>query len=484
MRQFFIYKKLYIYKVNFIGLVKVMISPISSLMNMEMALYGGLAGSTSAPSYLNGYRGSFNAQQSYPAFYGYNPYQTVFCQQIPQGYSYPVYNQNSQRVQSQSGLTQIQPQEQVQHTIFGCLNQQQRDAIVDCYAKNLEPSESLKSAVTMGAIGTVVMANPRITAHPINYLTTTFSPKSQVNKLFKDAKISGTTLNELWKKNSMIMEEAYSQMHRAEARSKWKFGLFRKRYTKREFVQLKNIMRDALATGKVEEVAKATETLRHAYTSNGWLVDPIGNFKGKTRKSVATQLADLADETSKNGKVVHDNTQRLLNFQNSKMSFKQAFKKAGGKMGLAFGAIEFLMSFGKIKTAFSKDKKSGWKQVGQSAVKSVAHAGGWVLGETAAIWAGAKIGATIGTAFGPGIGTAVGAVIGFIGGSIGMWCAGRAAKKLVGEDVANKIEAENLAKTEEGQVELLQHTAQRIKNREEVNPLVIEAAQKVLNQLA
>lgn len=476
-----------------------MIAPMNSLMNMEMALYGGLNTNASAPSYLNGYVGEssiFNEQNLYnPNFYGYNQ---NFGQVLPTGYANQVQNQqNGVNNQNQQNPLMTQPVQTQQVLPFQGLTENDRKAIVDYYAKNLEPSESLLNAATTGAIGTVVMTNPRIIAHPINYLKTTFSPKSQVNAMFKDAKKAGTALNAAWKENSMIMEEAFSQMHRAEARFNSKAGLFRKSYSKQDFAQLKTIMETALTPGadgkiNINKVAEATEKLRHAYSNNGWLFDPIGNFKErfgkfankfgikKGTKTVASQLNDVDID-----KIIKSNTDKLLELNRGKATtFKNAFQKAGGKMGLAFGALEFLMSYDKIQTAFEKDKKTGWKQVGQSAVKSAANAGGWMLGETAAIWAGAKLGATIGTAFGPGVGTAIGAVIGFIGGSIGMCLAGKAAKALVGEDVANKINADKLAQSSDGQLEILQNVLETAQKDENLDAKTAIALNKTLNMYA
>ena len=192
-----------------------MVLPISQLQNMEMQLYGGFGTNVNAPSYLNNYCTGYNF--SMPAFNGYNyANSSSFGQTIPSNYA--VSTQQPAQVLQQTA----------QNSVFQGLTKAEREAIVDYYAKNLEPSQSLMNAATLGALGTVIMTNPRIIAHPINYFTTTFGKESVVKNMFKGVKESGNPLNELWKNNSMIMEEAYSQMHRAEARSKWKIGAFRK----------------------------------------------------------------------------------------------------------------------------------------------------------------------------------------------------------------------------------------------------------------
>ena len=52
-----------------------MVAPISSLANMEYALYGGVGLNSAVPNYLNGYRDSINMYDSLANSYAYmNPY--------------------------------------------------------------------------------------------------------------------------------------------------------------------------------------------------------------------------------------------------------------------------------------------------------------------------------------------------------------------------------------------------------------------------
>ena len=163
------------------------------------------------------------------------------------------------------------------------------------------------------------------------------------------------------------------------------------------------------------------------------------------------------------------------------MSFTKALKKGGGvKGGIFFAAIELFMNWDKIKTAFSKDDSTGWKQVGQTTTKAVGNAIGWAAGEAAGVWAATALGAKIGTIFGPGIGTVIGGIAGFVGGSIGMWLAGKATKAIVGQDVADKVTANNLTKTPEGQTQLLSLVSQKVQSGEKVPENVIFSANKIL----
>ena len=127
---------------------------------------------------------------------------------------------------------------------------------------------------------------------------------------------------------------------------------------------------------------------------------------------------------------------------------------------------------------------NGGKQLAQTSVKAVCNTVGWAAGETLAIWGFAKAGAAIGTALGPGIGTIAGAAIGFLGGSIGMWLGGKLGKGLMGNDVSNKIEAEKLAQSSEGQVQLLQHALEQAQSGAKMDLRTQQALQSAITQLA
>ena len=58
------------------------------------------------------------------------------------------------------------------------------------------------------------------------------------------------------------------------------------------------------------------------------------------------------------------------------------------------------------------------------------------------------------------------------------------SNKIVGRDVADKIEAENLSKTPEGQVQLLQYTMQQAQAGKSVPVDVQQATQKLIAQYA
>lgn len=460
-----------------------MVAPIQSLMNMEMALYGGMGTDCNVPSFYNNYMGNSqwnSPMASYPNYFMPNYGNVSFGQQIPYGYA----NGTQQNVPAAQGL-----------------NQSQINALGDFYAQNMDPSQSLFNAVIVGGVSAALMQNPRVLVHPIN----TVKAFGDVKGMFADVTKEGTKLHELWKNNNVVMEEAYSQMHRAAARADkngWKAGLFRKKYTADEYKILKETMEEALKKGNIDDIAKATETLRHAYVTNGHIAAPVKKGWSKVSgflkkvpviggffndKAPLLTVKDALAQTD----VISANKKTLMSY--NKMSLKGAFKKTGGWFGLAFGALELLSAIPKIMQAKEQDKenakngkntKLARKQAGQSTVKALANTAGWAVGETLGVWGASKLGATLGTAVAPGLGTVIGAVAGFIGGSLGMWAFGGLAKKCMGKDVADKEAGKKLAQSQEGQVELLQMVYEKSQKGEKIDPNAMAAAQQIMTMYA
>lgn len=419
-----------------------MVAPISALANMEYALYGGLGMNSAVPNYLNGYRDSINMYDSLANSYAYmNPWM----------YNNSAYDVNSAMYAPNGNI--FNPNVATQNstnTQNSAANEADINKLSEYYANNLDEKQSLGGAIMGMGVAGAVISNPRMIAHPINTVRATFFDKG-VKEMFKDVRKDGSMMNRLWKENHIVMEDAYFRMNKLEARNHWKIGLFRKRYTPEEYNKLKTIMQDALNTGDINKVAEASAKLEQAYVNNGGfyrLLDKLGIRKIKTVESAV-----------KDNKAVAEGAKKLIEGKN--VTFTKALKKSGAWGAVLFAGLELLSGIGKIKTAFSKDKETGMKQLGQTTVKAVGNAAGWALGEAAGTALGAKVGAAVGTAVCPGLGTAVGAVIGLIGGSIGMWLMGKATNALVGEDVANKVEAENLKTSEEGKAQLLQYTGQK-----------------------
>ncbi len=449
-----------------------MVSPISSLSNMEMQLYGGVNYNSAAPSFGNNYCGTsiynnynyanpvFNSGYSMPANYGMTG--TNFGQTIPQNYM----TQNGQMAQP-AAQVQAQPE-----TIFQGLTQAEQNAIVNTYKKGLEPPEQL--ALGSGVAMQGIMMNPRIIAHPINTWKTFFNGASDTNKMFEAVKNNGA-LSKLWDKNAYIMEEAFAQMNRTECRSMGKWGWFRKQYTPEEYKQLKGIMDKALKSGEIDEIAKATETLRHAQSSNGHIPGFIDKLRGKTSSTVATRLADTT--------TIANNTSKLLS-EAKGMTYTQAWNRVGGKWGLAFGAFELIGSVGKINAAFQEDTATGMKQLGQSVVKAGASTVGWQAGEALGVWGASKLTPMISKKFGGKWGTLIGALARPVCALATSWLSRKVAKAVVGEDVANKVQAKQASQTPEGQQMMLQNIIARAQAGEKIDAQTQQALQKLMTMYA
>jgi hypothetical protein len=440
-----------------------MVAPISSLANMEWQLYGGMNTNLNAPSVTNNFRGAV----------AMNPY--LYSSATPYMYPsiYPTTNQNytnSYNSQANTSTTDQTGLAQINNS-----NSNAVDILADYYKKGLAPSEGLAGAAISGAAFGLI-SNPRFIAHPINSI----KGISDVKEMFKGVKTEGSALNKLWKSNDGVMREAYFQMQKASSRANSKLGLFRKRYSEAEYNQLKTIMEKALKTGKIEEIAKASETLKSAYATDGYI--PSLWKKMKNVLGFTTETKDFASRIGDKATIA-EGTKELLK-SSKKMSFLKTLKHCGGiKSGLFFMGIELFSNFEKIKTAYGKDSKTGNEQLGQSLIKGAGSTLGWFAGEAAGTWAMTTLGAKIGTMFGPGVGTAIGGLVGLIGGSIGMCLAGKATNAIVGQDVADTVTANNLKASTEGKTELLKYALEKVQAGEKVDPTTLQAAQSVAYEL-
>lgn len=473
-----------------------MVAPISSLANMEMQLYGGFGSHSNAPSYLNGYVTNLNNNPYMnPAFYGYNAgYNQAFGQTIPSNYM-------------QAG----QAAQTAQSSVFEGLTQAERQALMEDYKKSLCPSEGLLACAAGNAVFSVIN-HPRLLVHPVNSVRAL----KATNDAFAAVKTEGSILNTLWKnpENSNILREAWFQHHKATARCESKLGAFRTGYVKSGDVDaIKNVLKNlenALQKGDMAAITKHTAELQHAYSvNNGFIASGYNYCKEGIKKglnkivpdswtkaksflapsktqTIAEKLADTngiqtrIDQLAKTSATLSAGGNAA-----SKVTYRSILKRGGGVMGaVAFAGLELLLNAGKIKTAFEEDGSTGMKQLGQTLVKAAGNAGGWALGEAAGVWAFTKWGAKIGTKFGPGIGTLIGGMVGLIGGGLGMWLAGKVTKGVVGQDVADDIEAKKLAYSPEGQAQLLQNTMERIQKGEKVSPEAQQAISRVITQMA
>ena len=440
-----------------------MVSPINSLTNMEYMLYGGASGvNPNCPSFSNGYMANRNSW-NYQMPFGYNN-QSIWNNQYGQSYDYG----NVGGASATTSNTQ-----QVSQTGFGA-SARDMDTLGKYYLKGMEPSESLLGAAGGGAAFALVN-NTRFIAHPFASL----SSLSTVEKMFAGVKDEKSALGKLWNnpETNGLVRDAYHKMHKLEGASKWRFApLFKKRLDKTTYDALKKEMETALKSGNKEQIAKVTEKIRVATgAKTGVIPKAWRSLIGKTNPDIAKMTTDSAVKSAVDKKLA---TKAATGYGEA---IKKGFKSQGLKGGAFFAAMEFLMDFGKIRTAFSKDSSTGVKQLGQTSVKAAGSIIGWTVGEAVGAAAGAKIGAAVGTAFCPGLGTAIGAVAGLVGGTIGTWAMGKLTKKLVGEDVGSKVEVEKMKKTAQGQAQLLQLTAQQAQDDKKLDPKVAQALQNVIS---
>ena len=439
-----------------------MVSPINSLANMEYMLYGGASGvNPNCPSFSNGYMAN-NTSWNYQTPFGYNN-QSIWNNQYDQNYG----------LGNVGGASTTSDAQQASQTGFGA-SSRDIDTLGKYYLKGMEPSESLLGAAGGGAAFELVN-NTRFIAHPFASL----SSLGAVEKMFAGVKDKKSDLGKLWNnpETNAVVRDAYHKMHKLEGASKWRFApLFKKRLDKTTYDALKKEMETALKTGNKEQIAKATEKIRIATGSKtGVIPQAWRSLIGKTNPDIAKMTTDTAVKSAVDKKLAE---KAVTGYGEA---IKKGFKSQGIKGGGFFAAMEFLMDFGKIRTAFSKDSSTGVKQLGQTSVKAAGSIIGWTVGEAVGAAAGAKIGAAVGTAFCPGLGTAIGAVAGLVGGSIGTWAMGKLTKKLVGEDVGSKVEVEKMKKTAQGQAQLLQLTAQQAQDDKKLDPKVAQALQNVIS---
>lgn len=439
-----------------------MVSPINSLANMEYMLYGGASGvNPNCPSFSNGYMAN-NTSWNYQTPFGYNN-QSIWNNQYGQNYG----------LGNVGGASTTSDAQQASQTGFGA-SARDMDTLGKYYLKGMEPSESLLGAAGGGAAFALVN-NTRFIAHPFASL----SSLGAVEKMFAGVKDKKSALGKLWNnpETNAVVRDAYHKMHKLEGASKWRFApLFKKRLDKTTYDVLKKEMETALKSGNKEQIAKVTEKIRVATGSKtGVIPQAWRSLIGKTNPDIAKMTTDTAVKSAVDKKLAE---KAVTGYGEA---IKKGFKSQGIKGGGFFAAMEFLMDFGKIRTAFSKDSSTGVKQLGQTSVKAAGSIVGWTVGEAVGAAAGAKIGAAVGTTFCPGLGTAIGAVAGLVGGSIGTWAMGKLTKKLVGEDVGSKVEVEKMKKTAQGQAQLLQLTAQQAQDDKKLDPKVAQALQNVIS---
>lgn len=427
---------------------------INNLANMEFMLYGSKAGmNRNCPSYYNGYNvpnSVFNTpygMYNNPSFYGYN--NTGFGQNIPSNYAQNTGSQTqAENTSFQQGITQ-----------------EDMDKLADYYAKNNALEEGFMGAAA-GGLSWMAFEHAQSLFHPYN----AWKGTKKVQEIFK------VLPKDFAAKNAALLQDAQiavQQVVRDTGSKGWWSKWLRKplyidnpekiakmdtvakqinQANKAEVARELNAMKEAVRTGNVKGIAEATARLQATRGMDGKIAGIFS--KGKT---VAQRLSDK----TKSGAIKRD-AEKLIKMNEGVITknFGSIAKSFFKKDFVGFMIFETVFSIGKIMTAFQKDTKTGVEQTCQSAGKAAIGTAGWCLGRAAGALLGAKVGASLGIAGGPA-GAAVGALIGFTVGSIGMWAGHKLGNFLLGHDVADKVEAQNLAKTKEGQAELLQFAMQK-----------------------
>lgn len=422
---------------------------INNLANMEYMLYGSKMGmNTGCPNYYNGYMGTVNNNMmNYynPMFSGYNNYNSkdIFTQS---------QNANNAATQGNNSSNGYNPQ-------FQGITEEDMNNLADYYAKNNALEEGFMGAAAGG-----------LSWMAFEHAQSIFHPKNAWKGIKKAQEVFKNLPENIAKENGALLERAQIAVQQAwrDTGSKgWWSKWLRKPLNAKDIEPLIKEMEGYVKTGDLNGIATVTEKLQTARSMNGRIPGLYSKSKtvaqrlSENNKSIGTKAAELVEL---NKSVVEGNWKNLI-----KGSFKRDF--------VGFMIFESIFNAGKIMTAFEKDTKTGVEQAIQSAGKSALGTAGWCLGRAAGTWLGAKAGMALGMAGGP-LGAGIGALIGFTVASIGMWAGHKLGNSILGKDVADKVEAENLAKTQEGQVQLLQFAMQKAqegKTDSKTNQIVYKA---------
>ncbi len=367
-------------------------------------------------------------------------------------------------------------------TNFQGLTKNEEKLITDYSTKKQECVEHLGPSLAFGTGLGVGLSNTDKIKHPISAVQCAFKKDSMVNMVFNKNVCKG----DLWKNQAGLMQEAYAELYRAEIRhQKWAWqGLLKRGFTDDEILKLSAKLEKAIASGQSDEVIKAVAELKAANSIKGGHLPSFwsrikGWFGGN--KPTVTSIDDVMNNT----KLIDSNIKTVQTMTNVG-TYKGALKSSlGGKMGWISALVSIGCEYKYIKAGFQQDSGTGLKQLGQSVAKSLSSWGGWILGEAAGKWAGAKLGASIGTAICPGLGSAIGAVAGFVLGAVCSWGLRKLTNWAVGDNVVNKYIAKNEikeAKTKEEKGALISNLimqAEKDKNIDEKTAAALVKAQQL-----
>ena len=436
--------------------------PISSLANMEYMLYGGMLGANpNCPSSANGYMASNNMYSNYM----YNPYFYNNYAGMNQGGSInPAAGNNAGNILSNPAATN-------NTDIFTKTSDKTVQQDLETLGKYYEDGQSMVQtwgSLPMAAGMIAFTENPQAMKHFIN------SSKAigVTNKVFD---MKNPAIKALWEKNPVIMQRAYGQMHAINRAAESKLpvigGWFKKQLDGKTREILENRMKEALKTGDIKTIARATEELKASRYMDGAIPSGWRKLKKSLGFNVAekTPLGQIDLKKAQIDKAVEVATASKCGFG--------GLVKQGLKEGKTFALFSTLIDAPKIISAYQNGGAgAALTQATQTGIRAAADGIGWTLGRAAGTAIGTKVGAAIGTAVCPGLGTAVGAILGFVGGAAGSILASKITHKLMPTDKATELEAKKLKSTPEGQSQLLTMVLQKAQAGEKIPDNVAQAA--------
>ena len=185
-------------------------------------------------------------------------------------------------------------------TVFEGLTKKDEENIKKYCADKLEIKDNLAFSLGAGLALGGLASNPRIAGHLQATWKSAFFKNSATNLVF-DRQVRNS---ELWKKNPEIMQEAFSQLHKAEVRSRKSNsrGLFKRSLRTKEFNQMKALLKNAInnGNGNIDDIAKATVQIREANNLYDGKLQQFGRWATNKFRQTPKQAPkiDIPDATS------------------------------------------------------------------------------------------------------------------------------------------------------------------------------------------
>ena len=499
-----------------------MVASFESLNNMSMNLYGRpympyVLGQSAANGYSNYYTGAYQATPSFQSVpnsiytaqsnYGYtNPtYTTAYGNTSYSGYgaNYSNYPNYSAYQTPQVAQTYSQPQASKKATTSVAFTAAEQEALKDFYKKE-NSMEQDWSGIPMSMAMIALMEQTQTMLHPINSCTA-------IKKTQEILNLSNPKFAKAWKEMPDLAQDLFTELNAVNRNAKGKIPVLQRWFVKpnaRGAELGAQFAKEAIEEGTEEAYIKAIEKIKASKGCDGYIPSFFARIKafvtGKEykaptpdsrlaakaesiEKAVKDKLAQRTTTATASGATATASATAAVTTTAAKgfnlASVMKGALKQGVKEGKAFAIFGLLIDLPKIITSYKEGGfGSALKQTAQTGVRSVIDGIGWTVGRAAGTALGTKLGTAIGTAICPGVGTAIGGVIGFLGGAVGSILASKISHAIIPTDEATKIGAEKATKTEEGKQELLKMVMNKAQSGEQLDPQVLQAAQKMAMQ--